>query len=155
MIHIIDKPIQWTGSSETARIAVIIAYIYRVFPFNMLVYLAGFQTIDPVYYEAAQIDGASKYKQFLHITLPQLKPLIIFTALLNFIWTFQEFETIWIMTKGGPVGATSTMLVRIYTMAFQNRDFSMAAANGVLWVLFLIIFSIIYLKYLFFREENI
>lgn len=153
-IHIIDKPINWTGSGETARVAVIMAYIYRVFPFNMIVYLAGFQTIDPVYYEAAEIDGAGKFRQFLHITLLQLRPIIIFTALLNFIWSFQEFETIWIITKGGPVRATSTLLIRIYNLAFQNRDFSMAAANGVLWVIFLIIFSIIYLRYLFFREET-
>jgi len=153
-IHIIDKSINWTGSGETARVAVIMAYIYRVFPFNMIVYLAGFQTIDPVYYEAAEIDGAGRFRQFLHITLPQLRPIIIFTALLNFIWSFQEFETIWIITKGGPVRATSTLLIRIYNLAFQNRDFSMAAANGVLWVIFLIIFSIIYLRYLFFREET-
>lgn len=153
-LDIIDKPINWIGGVLTAKIAVIIAYLYRVFPFNMLVYLAGFQTIDPVYYEAAEIDGASKIRQFLHITLPQLRGLIIFTALLNFIWSFQEFETIWIMTKGGPIGTTSTLLIKIYTLAFQDRQFSAAAAYGILWIIFLIIFSIIYLRVLLFRGET-
>ncbi|MCL4385124.1 MAG: sugar ABC transporter permease [Cyanobacteria bacterium] len=153
-LHIIKEPLNWIGQTNYARIAIIMAYVWRVFPFNMIVYLAAFQTIDPVLYEAAEIDGAGKFNRFLYITIPQVKNIVIFTALLNFIWSFQEFTTIWIMTKGGPVGATDTLITRIYNLAFQNREFGIAAANGALWIIFLIIFSIIYLRLLFFREEK-
>ncbi|MCL6087646.1 MAG: sugar ABC transporter permease [Actinobacteria bacterium] len=153
-LHIIKEPLNWIGQTAFARLAIVMAYVWRVFPFNMIVYLAAFQTIDPVLYEAAEMDGAGKFKQFLHITLPQVRNIIIFTALLNFIWSFQEFTTIWIMTKGGPVGSTNTLITRIYNLAFQNRNFGAAAANGSLWIVFLIIFSIIYLRVLFFREEK-
>lgn len=151
ILKILKEPINWMGGTNTARAAVIMAYIYRVFPFNIIVYLASFQTIDKQLYEAAEIDGAGKFKQFFYVTLPQIKNIVIFTALLNFIWTFQEFETMWIITRGGPVGATSTLLVRLYDLGFQSRDFGAAAANGLLWVIFLFLFSIIYLRVLFFR----
>ena len=154
VLHIIKEPLNWIGQTAFARMAVVMAYVWRVFPFNMIVYLAAFQTIDPVLYEAAEMDGAGKLRQFLHITIPQIKNIVIFTALLNFIWSFQEFTTIWIMTKGGPVSATDTLITRIYNLAFQNRDFGAAAANGALWIIFLMIFSILYLRVLFFREEK-
>lgn len=154
LLKIIEEPIHWTGHALYARISVIMAYVWRVFPFNMIVYLAAFQTIDPVLYEAAEIDGAGKIKQFLHVTIPQIKNILIFTGLLNFIWSFQEFTTIWIMTKGGPVSSTDTLITRIYNLGFQNRSFGPAAANGVLWIIFLILFSIVYLRTLFFKEEK-
>lgn len=153
ILKIIKEPVNWFSSPNTARAAILMAYVYRVFPFNALVYLASFQTIDKQLYEAAEVDGAGKFKQFIFITIPLIRNIIVFTALLNFIWTFQEFETMWIMTRGGPVGATSTLLVRIYDLGFQNRDFGAAAANGVLWVIFLFFFSIIYLRVLFFRGD--
>lgn len=154
VLKIIKEPIHWTGHALFARASVIMAYTWRVFPFNMIVYLAAFQTIDPVLYEAAEIDGAGKFKQFIHITIPQMKNILIFTGLLNFIWSFQEFTTIWIMTKGGPVGSTDTLITRIYNLGFQNRSFGPAAANGVLWIIFLMIFSIVYLRTLFFKENK-
>lgn len=154
-LNFIKANINWFGGTSIARISVIIAYVWKYFPFNMVVYLAGFQAIDPVYYEAAEIDGASKIKQFLYITLPQIKNIIIFTLLLNFIWSFQEFTTIWIMTKGGPAGATSTMLVKIFIITFQENNLGVAAANGTLWLVFVIIFSVFYLRFFVFKKENI
>ena len=152
-VKILKEPLHWTGGRFIAKISVLIAYIWRVFPFNMIVYLAAFQTIDPMYYEAAEIDGANKVKQFIHVTLPQVKNIVTFTALLNFIWAFQEFTTIWIMTKGGPAGATNTLMTQVYTLSFLQRNFGEAAATGVLWIIFLIAFAIFYLRVLFFRRE--
>jgi multiple sugar transport system permease protein len=152
-VKILKEPLHWTGGRFIAKVSVLIAYVWRVFPFNMIVYLAAFQTIDPVFYEAAEIDGASKLKQFVHITLPLVKNIVTFTALLNFIWAFQEFTTIWIMTKGGPAGATNTLMTQVYTLSFLQRNFGEAAATGVLWIIFLIIFAIFYLRVLFFRRD--
>jgi multiple sugar transport system permease protein len=154
ILRIIKEPIHWTGGKYIAKFSVLIAYVWRVFPFNMIVYLAAFQTIDPMYYEAAQIDGANKISQFLHITIPSIKNIVTFTALLNFIWAFQEFTTIWIMTKGGPAGATNTLMTQVYTLAFKFRNFGEAAATGVLWIIFLIAFTIFYLRVLFFSRES-
>jgi multiple sugar transport system permease protein len=153
-LRIIKEPIHWTGGKNIAKLSVLIAYVWRVFPFNMIVYLAAFQTIDPMYYEAAQIDGANKIRQFLHVTIPSIKNIVTFTALLNFIWAFQEFTTIWIMTKGGPAGATNTLMTQVYTLAFKFRNFGEAAATGVLWIIFLIAFAIFYLRVLFFSKES-
>jgi multiple sugar transport system permease protein len=152
-LKILKEPLHWTGGRFIAKISVLMAYIWRVFPFNMIVYLAAFQTIDPMYYEAAEIDGANKVKQFIHVTIPQVKNIVTFTALLNFIWAFQEFTTIWIMTKGGPAGATNTLMTQVYTLSFLQRNFGEAAATGVLWIVFLIAFAIFYLRVLFFRRE--
>ncbi len=149
VFNIIDEPVHWTGGNLVAKVSVTVAYIWRVFPFNMIVYLAGFQTIDPYLYEAAGMDGAGKIKQFLYVTFPGIRNIIVFTALLNFIWAFQEFTTIWLMTRGGPADATNTLMTRVYTLSFIQRNFGEAAAFGVLWILFLVIFAVCYLRMLF------
>ena len=148
-LNIIDEPVHWTGGSLVAKVSVTVAYVGRVFPFNMIVYLAGFQTITPCLYEAAGMDGAGKIKQFLYVTFPGIKNIIVFTALLNFIWAFQEFTTIWLMTRGGPAYATNTLMTQVYTLSFMQRNFGEAAAIGVLWILFLGIFAVCYLRMLF------
>ena len=129
-LHILPQPVHWTGGSVVAKASVLVAYIWRVFPFNMIVYLAAFQTIDPMYYEVADIEGANKIQQFFRITVSMLRNIITFTALLNFIWAFQEFTTIWIMTRGGPAGATNTLMTQVYTRSFMERNFGEAAAMG-------------------------
>jgi len=153
-LKVLKEPIHWTGGSFIAKVSVIMAFVWRAFPFNMIVYLAAFQTIDPVYYEASEIDGAGKFKQFIYITLPSIRNIIIFTMLLNFIWSFQEFTTIWILTRGGPAEATNTLITRVFMISFLQRDFGIAAANGVIWIIFLIAFSLIYLRLLFFRKDE-
>lgn len=152
-IKVLPGPVHWTGGSLVAKASVLVAYLWRVFPFNMIVYLAAFQTIDPMYYEVAEIEGANKIQQFFRITVSMLRNIITFTALLNFIWAFQEFTTIWIMTRGGPAGATNTLMTQVYTRSFMERNFGEAAAMGLLWIAFLIVFSIFYVRFLFTREE--
>ena len=152
-LKIIKEPVHWTSGPIISKVSVIVPFIWRAFPFNMIVYLAAFQTIDPTYYEASAIDGAGKVKQFFYITIPNIKYILIFIGLMNFIWSFQEFTTIWLITRGGPANATNTLITQIYSLAFEQRNFGEAAANGVLWLIFLLIFSIFYLRFLFFKEE--
>ena len=151
-LRILPQPVHWTGGSLVAKASVLLAYIWRVFPFNMIVYLAAFQTVDPMYYEVADIEGANKVQQFF-LTIVMLRNIITFTALLNFIWAFQEFTTIWIMTRGGPAGATNTLMTQVYTRSFMERNFGEAAAMGAMWVLFLMVFSVFYIRFLLAREE--
>lgn len=151
-LGLLKQPLHWTGGSLVAKVSVLLAYIWRVFPFNMIVYLAAFQTVDPMYYEVADIEGAGKVQQFF-LTVVMLRNIITFTALLNFIWAFQEFTTIWIMTRGGPAGATNTLMTQVYTRSFMERNFGEAAAMGALWVLFLIVFSVFYIRFLLARED--
>ena len=152
-IKLLPGPVNWTGGTVVAKASVLVAYLWRVFPFNMIVYLAAFQTIDPMYYEVADIEGANRMQQFFRITVSMLRNIITFTALLNFIWAFQEFTTIWIMTRGGPAGATNTLMTQVYTRSFMERNFGEAAAMGLLWILFLVAFSVFYVRFLFTQEE--
>jgi len=152
-LKVLPGPVHWTGGTIVAKASVLVAYLWRVFPFNMIVYLAAFQTIDPMYYEVADIEGANRIQQFFRITVSMLRNIITFTALLNFIWAFQEFTTIWIMTRGGPAGATNTLMTQVYTRSFMERNFGEAAAMGLLWIAFLVVFSVFYVRFLFTREE--
>jgi multiple sugar transport system permease protein len=151
-LRILREPIHWTGGTVVAKASVLVAYVWRVFPFNMIVYLAAFQTVDPMYYEVAEMEGAGKVQRFF-LTIAMLRNIITFTALLNFIWAFQEFTTIWIMTRGGPAGATNTLMTQVYTRSFMERNFGEAAAMGTLWVVFLVVFSVFYIRFLLTREE--
>lgn len=152
-LHFIEENLNWVGSYTLAKIAVLIPYLWRAVPFNMLNYLAAFQTIDEDLYEAADIDGANNIQKFFFITLPSIKNIIIIIAILNFVWTFQEFTTIWIITKGGPGTATDVAAIDIYRAAFSARDFGKASAIGVVWVIFIILLVAIILK-TFLKQDN-
>jgi multiple sugar transport system permease protein len=106
----------------------------------MLIFLAGLQNIPEQLYEAAKIDGASKYKQFLHVTVPMLSPVIFFNLIMGIIDSFQVFAQPWIMTEGGPIDATYVYGIHIYNSAFKYFTFGYASALA--WVLFLVILVI-------------
>src|SRR3954471_18622119 len=108
---------------------------------NMLLYLAALTNVPPELYEAAEIDGAGKWKKFWHVTWPQLAPTTFFIIVISLIGGLQSgFETARIMTEGGPAGTTTTLAYYIYIKAFQ--EFQMGYASAVAWVLFAIIFAI-------------
>ena len=108
--------------------------------FNMIIFLAGLQGIPATYLEAAQIDGASKWRQFWNITLPLLSPTTFFVTIISIIASFQVFDMIYVMTGGGPGSASTTMVFHIYELAFVNFTFGMSAAAAV--VLFAIIMGV-------------
>lgn len=130
----------WLASSTWAMPAVIIMSIWRGLGYNMLIYLAGLQGIPEVYYEAAEIDGAGTWAKFRHITLPLLSPTTFMLLILSLIGAFQVFEYTYVMTGGGPVYATLTIVLHIYNNAF--RSFQMGYASALAYVLFFILLSL-------------
>ncbi len=136
----------WLGQTETALMAVMVAYIWRSVPFMILVILAGLQSIDTDLYEAASIDGASPLDRFRFITVPGLRPVILIGVLLTAIWSFQEFPIVWTMTKGGPAGATEILPIHVYLTAFIGNEFSYGAAMATIMFVVLLIFSVFYVR---------
>lgn len=144
---LINKNMNWLGHPDRAMYAVIIAKTWNTFPWMMVMLLAGLQTIPRELNEAAAIDGATRLHIFRHITLPQLRGIIGTVMLLSFIWNFQHFETIYVMTTGGPAKATTTFSVAVYKTAFQKFDLGEAGAIGILWMLLLSIVVAVYIRF--------
>jgi multiple sugar transport system permease protein len=107
--------------------------------------LAAMQSVPDDLYEAAYVDGASRWYRFRRITIPQIMPVIVTMSLLSAIWTFNTFEVIWILTEGGPLGATTTMIIDTYKMAIANYKFGYGATRALMVVLSLAVFSLLYL----------
>ena len=110
--------------------------------------LAAMQGVSKDLYEAAWVDGASRWYRFRRITIPQIMPVMVSMALLSAIWTFNSFEIIWILTEGGPRGATTTLIVDTYKVAIGNFKFGQGAARAVVIVILLAAFSGVYLFFL-------
>lgn len=127
---------RWFGSEEWAVPGLVLISLWGTGT-NMLLYLAGLQSIPTEMQEAARIDGATSFRVFLHITLPLLTPTIFFNVVINIIGSFQVFTTAYVLTSGGPNNATLTMVLYIYRLGFQLFHFGYASALA--WVLFAII----------------
>ncbi len=121
----------WLADPSTAMAGVILASIWRGFPFFAITLLADLQTIPEDVYEAAEIDGAGPWQRFWHITLPMLTGLIVLTTLLRAIWTFNFVENTFLMTYGGPASATTTWPVYLFQVFFDAGDIGYAAAMGI------------------------
>lgn len=134
----VSHPPQWLSSTEWAMPALIIMSVWTNSGMTMVLFLAGLQNISQHLYEAAAIDGASKFKKFLYITLPVLTPTTFFVLVITTINSFQVFTQALIMTKGGPADATNTIVYFIYQNGFEY--FKMGYASAAAWVLFTIIF---------------
>jgi multiple sugar transport system permease protein len=132
-------PPDWLNSTFWAMPAVMILNLWKNVGFTMVIYLAGLQAIPQELYEAAEVDGAGRWAKFRHITIPMVSPTTFFVLVMSFIWAFQVFEESYIMTKGGPAFATTTMVYYIYLNAF--KWFRMGKAAALAWLLFAIIFA--------------
>lgn len=135
-LHFTDTPIEWLSNEKTALLAVTFINIWAGYPFYMTSILAGLQGIPKDLYEAAHVDGATGFQQFINVTLPQLKPIIVSMSMLDLIWTSQQFALIWMTTGGGPLTATEMLGTYTYKLAFSRYQFSQAATSAV--VLFLL-----------------
>ncbi len=144
---LIQENINFLGNSSLAMMAVIIAKTWNTFPWIAVMLLAGLQTVPAELYEAAAIDGANVVQRFRKITIPQLHGVIEVTLLLSFIWNFQHFETIYVMTTGGPARATQTFAVAVYEAAFKAYDLGKAGAIGLVWMALLTLVVLIYLRF--------
>jgi lactose/L-arabinose transport system permease protein len=146
-LHLLNSPIQWITSPLWAKITIIIAITWRWTGYNMIFYLAGLQNIDPSIYEAAKIDGASGVKQFFSITVPLLKPIILFTTVMSTTGTLQLFDEVMNITKGGPGNATTTISQYIYNLSFKyTPNFGYAAAVSYTIVIMIVVLSLIQFK---------
>ncbi len=130
--------INWLGDPQWAMPAIIILAIWKNFGYYMMIYLAGLQTIPDYLYEAARLDGANWWGQFRHVTLPQLAPTTFFVTLMTIIGYFQLFAEPYVMTQGGPINSTLSVVFYLYQQGF--RWWQMGYASAIAFMLFLIIF---------------
>ena len=146
-INLISEPISWITHPIWAKVLIIIAITWRWTGYNMVFYLAGMQAIDDSIYEAADIDGASAFVKFKTITLPLLKPIILFTTINSTIGTLQLFDEVVNITGGGPANATITISQYIYNLLFKySPNFGYAAAVSYVVLFLIVILSFIQLK---------
>jgi multiple sugar transport system permease protein len=129
-----------------AMVSVILVGAWKFFPFVVIAVLARLQSIPDALYEAARIDGASRFAQFRDITLPQIAGVLSIVVLLRAIWDFKEFDLIYLMTGGGPAGGTETMPILVYRQAFQLLNFGRGAAVSVAMLLFMLLFFLVYFR---------
>ena len=145
---ILDGPFGFLAYKQSAFISTIVADVWVGTPMVTIFFLAAMQGVPKDLYEAAYCDGASRWHRFFKITLPQITPVIITMALLSAIWTFNSFEIIWILTEGGPRGATTTLIIDTYKMALGNYKFGKGAARAVVVMILLTIFAAFYMAIL-------
>jgi multiple sugar transport system permease protein len=135
---IINAPINFLGDTVNARASVIAANIWRGIPFVAITLLAGLQTIPQSLYEAATLDGASSWQRFRHITLPMLTPIIAVVMTFSVLFTFTDFQLIYVLTKGGPVNATHLMATLSFQRAIPGGQLGEGAAIAVAMIPFLL-----------------
>lgn len=153
-LGLINNGVSWLGHKTTAFIAAVINDMWIGIPFMIVVFLSGLQGIPDELYEAAKVDGANRLQRLFKITLPQLKPVFLTATILSIIWTFNSFNIIWVLTKGGPVNATETLVIKTYKEAFGKFDIGMGSTYAVTTFILLMIFSLFYWR-MFSKEDEI
>ena len=152
--HLIDAPINFLGDPQLAMPSVILVNIWRGFPFFAINLLAGLQSIPDDRYEAARVDGATRWQSFWHITVPGLRSVILIVSLLSFIWTINDFTSIWVLTKGGPGTATEVFPIITYKIAFIGLELGRAAALPVMLLPFFAVLIIMLTRSISSRENE-
>ncbi len=135
---LLDETIDFLGQPNSARASVIATNIWRGVPFVAITLLAGLQTISPTLYEAATIDGAGEWQRFRHITFPLLTPIIAVVMTFSVLFTFTDFQLIWVMTRGGPINATHLMATLSYQRAITGGALGEGAAIATAMIPFLL-----------------
>ncbi|MHA6616536.1 carbohydrate ABC transporter permease [Pseudonocardia sp. DLS-67] len=143
-LGISDEPIGWLSTPNWAMFSLILVASWRLFPFVLIAVLGRLQNIPRELYEAAWVDGASRWQTFWHITLPQLRSVLIVTVFLRFIWDFNDFDIIALMTGGGPARSTETLPFLIYSELFNGASPGVAAAIADLVLVILAAFFALY-----------
>jgi multiple sugar transport system permease protein len=137
-IGLIDRPIAFLARPDSAMLVVIFAGIWKYTPFMIIMFLARLQVIPVELEEAARLDGANRFQLFRYITLPWLMPVIIIAMLLRTIWSFNEFEMVYLFSFGGPLFSTTTLPVYVRYLAFDARNLGQAAATAAMMLLLLL-----------------
>jgi len=152
---ITENSIPWVTHEVWAKIAICFVFAWRGTPFLMVIFLAALKTIPSEIIDAAKIDGASAISRFRHITIPIIRPIIMIATLLLVIMIFQNYEIIMQTTEGGPANGTKTLAIRAYELAFNSWRMGRATAVGITWLLFLFVFSLLYMRFVGGRDQKI
>jgi multiple sugar transport system permease protein len=145
-LGIISSPIPWLTSPSVALLSVVLVNIWIGIPFNVTILYGGLQDIPEELYEAGALDGATGWKAFWHITMPNLKPVISVVLVLGVVYTIKVLDIILGLTNGGPANATQTLSVRSYQESFVNFEFGVGAAYSNILIVISLLFAIIYLR---------
>jgi multiple sugar transport system permease protein len=139
---LIQLPIDWLGTPLMAMFSVILVNVWRGTPFFGISILSGLQAVPKEQYEAAEMDGANSIQRFLYITLPSIRNVVLLVIVVSTIWTLNDFQIIWVLTRGGPVNSTQVFSTLTYTMAFLNLDLAkgIAVSFASVPIIFLLIF---------------
>jgi multiple sugar transport system permease protein len=143
-VGIIDRGVAWLGNVETAMGAVIVESVWKGTPFVFVMLLAALQAVPAELYDAAKVDGADGWRRLLYVTLPTIAPTLAIAATLTTVYTFNNFNSIWLMTEGGPLRATETLTILVYKQAFQSFNMGQATAIGVITFLALLLFVLLF-----------
>ena len=145
-LGIISHKVEWLSSRQLALPTVTFINIWAGYPFYMVSLLAGLQGIPDELYEAGTIDGANGPQLFRYITIPQLMPIIISLAMLDVIWTMQQFTLIWLTTGGGPIHVTEMLSTFTYKLAFSSYQFSLASTSAFIILALSMVVALFYVR---------
>ena len=149
-----EEPLGWFSDAKLVMPVLIFINVWRGVPFMMITLLAGMQTIPMELYEAAKVDGASSVQRFFHVTIPNMKYVISIGLLIYTLWNFNNFDMIYLLTKGGPGTISFTLPVMIYSAAFEEFQYGKAAAISTVMFLILAVVAFIYLRLMHSEEEG-
>ena len=145
-LYIIDSPINFLDSTSLVMPALIVANVWKEFPFAMIMLLAGLQTVPQQLLNAARVDGAGTWQRFWHVTVPYLRGVILITTILLFVGNLNSFGLVWIMTAGGPANASQIWITQVYTLAFQSLQYGRASAYSVILFIVMLCLGYFYVR---------
>ena len=151
---LISQPIYWLSTPSMAMASTILLNVWKYTPFVVICVLARLQTVPLELYDAAKVDGAGVVRRFLDVTLPQLKEVLIVVIVFRTIWTFNKFEEIYLLTKGGPGTSTFNLAVYSFEQSMANLRLGVGAATGVVMMVMLFLGSIVYLRVSGFGDDE-
>ena len=145
-VNMISEPMKWLTNPSLSRVPIVLILIWSAIGFELIVYMAAIQNVPKELYEAADIDGANKFQRFRYVTFPHLKNVSIITITLVSIWTFNNFDNIYMLTKGGPAQSTEVLSILAYNNAFFRGNISYASAMATVMLVIMLIASGVYFK---------
>lgn len=154
-MHIIPEYQSWLGSASTALNTIVIADSWKMTPLAVIFFLAALQNCDRTVYEAAMVDGSNAFQRFVKLTLPELEPTIIIIVVMRTVEKFKAFDLFYLMTRGGPMNSTKTLMYDAYLKAFHQLNYSQAATYSYLIALSVAMMTLLYVKIMRKRRENL
>jgi multiple sugar transport system permease protein len=153
-IGLLDSPIAWLARPDTAMGAIIVADVWKTVPFVFVILVAGLQNIPRELYEAMEVDGGGAWAKFRHVTWPHLLPFVFVAMIFRVVQAFAVFDLVWVMTGGGPGGATETVSVYTYQTYMRYLDFGYGSALAVATVAVLAVFAAFLYRLLVSKHER-